>query len=153
MELLIRRVLPSDAERIHDLHLASVRGLCGSFYEPGVIEEWLRGRSPAGYSWGISKGATFVAQFGDAIIGICEAIPGEILAVFVDPPWAGRGVGKALLLNAWDRAAGEAGRVRLESTLNATRFYEHVGFCQVGLSTVRRNDVDVPVVLMEKLAG
>jgi GNAT superfamily N-acetyltransferase len=73
--------------------------------------------------------------------------------MFVDPAWAGRGVGAALLSNAWERAAGPGGVVRLESTLNAAGFYEHFGFHVLGRSTVRRNDVDVPIIVMEKPAG
>jgi GNAT superfamily N-acetyltransferase len=102
------------------IHLASVRGLCASFYEPGVIEGWLQSRSPAGYLWGISEGATFVALADVTIVGFCEAVPGEILAIFVDPEWTGYGVGTALLSNAMPRAAADGRCVRLESTLNAT---------------------------------
>jgi len=153
MDLLIRQATDRDAQRIHEIHIASVRGLCDKSYEPEVIDSWLKGRSAAGYAQGIGKGATFVAEVGNVVVGFCEAIPGEILAVFVDPAWAGRGAGTALLSNAWERAADSGGVVRLESTLNATTFYEHFGFRALGRSAVRRNDVDVPVVVMERRAG
>jgi hypothetical protein len=41
------------------------------------------------------------------------------------------------------------GPVRLEATLNARDFYERAGFREVRRSTVKRNHVDVPVVVME----
>jgi hypothetical protein len=43
--------------------------------------------------------------------------------------------------------------VRLESTLNAVTFYELFGFQKINRATVRRNDVDVPIVVMENRAG
>lgn len=150
MDLVIRQATDRDAERIHEVHLASVRGLCRDSYDPEVIDGWLRGRSAAGYARGIGNGATFVAEIGGVVVGFCEAIPREILAVFVDPAWAGQGVGAALFSNAWERAAGLGGVVRLEATLNAAPFYEHFGFRALDRSTVRRNDVDIPVVVMER---
>ena len=96
------------------------------------------------------NGATFLAEAGNAIVGFCETIPGEILAVFVDPAYKRKGLGAALLKKAWEQAAGSVGVVCLESTLNATLFYEQFGFHEVGRSTARRNDVDVPVVIMER---
>jgi GNAT superfamily N-acetyltransferase len=153
MDPVIRQATECDAERIHEIHIAAVRDLCGTSYEPKVIDGWLRGRSAAGYAWSIGKGATFVAEVGNVVVGFCEAIPGEILAVFVEPAWTGQGIGAALFSNAWKRAAGSGGVVRLESTLNATTFYEHFGFRALGRSAVRRNDVDVPVVVMERLSG
>jgi GNAT superfamily N-acetyltransferase len=153
VDLLIRQATLSDAERIHEIHLASVHALCSAFYEPGVIQGWLRGRTPAGYLNGISNGATFVAEVAAKAIGFCEAIPGQVVAVFVDPEWTGRGVGAALLANAMNRASPKGQPVRLESTVNATAFYEKFGFRQLRRSTVRRNDVEVPVVIMERPAG
>jgi ribosomal protein S18 acetylase RimI-like enzyme len=102
---------------------------------------------------GIEHGATFVAERDNVLVGFCEAIPGEILAVYVDPAWARQGVGTALLSQAWEHAAAPGGVVRLEATLNATAFYEHLGFRARSRSTVRRNDVDVGVVIMDKQAG
>jgi GNAT superfamily N-acetyltransferase len=153
MALVIRQATAHDSERIHEIHLASVRGLCGPSYGPEVIDGWLQGRSAAGYVWGIGNSATFVAEVANVVVGFCEAVPGEIVALFVDPAWAGQGVGTALFSRAWERAASAGGVVRLESTLNATAFYEHFGFRALGRSTVRRNDVDVPVVVMERLCG
>jgi GNAT superfamily N-acetyltransferase len=76
-----------------------------------------------------------------------------VVAVFVDPQWARRGVGTALLSRAVDFAARTSRSVRLESTLNAVSFYESFGFRQITRSSVRRNDVEVPVVIMERHAG
>ena len=149
-EVSIRLATQADAPAIHDLHLRSVRALCSPYYEHDVIEGWLGGRSPSGYLRGISSGAIFVAEVHTQLLGFGEAVRGEILAIYVDPRWVGRGVGRRLLSEALDLAAAPLGSVRLEATLNAVSFYERGGFSQVGQATVRRNDVDVPVVIMEK---
>lgn len=151
-DVRIRPATAVDAPRIHELHLASVRTLCASWYAPAIIEGWLSGRSPQRYLQGIAAGAVFVAESDATIIGFCEGVTGEVRAVFVDPAWTGRGVGKALLLRALQLAATEPlSPVRLEASLNAVAFYERHGFHEVARSTVRRNTVDVPVVIMEML--
>jgi len=44
---------------------------------------------------------------------------------------------------------GWSGPIRLEATLNARAFYEAAGFYEVGRATTRRNNVDIPVVVMQ----
>jgi GNAT superfamily N-acetyltransferase len=125
--------------------------LCSSWYEPNIVDGWLAQRSATGYQPGIASGAIFVAELQSLVVGFGEAIPGEILAVFVDPAYAGKGIGSALLKRAIAVAcAGYAGPLRLASTLNAVGFYERFGFSQVGPSVLRRNKIDVPVVIMRR---
>jgi GNAT superfamily N-acetyltransferase len=152
-DISLRQATALDAEAIHELHLNSVRALCASSYEPGIIVGWLKDRTPAGYLRGIAAGATFIAEAESRIIGFCEAVPGEVVAVFVDPQWSRKGVGTSLLSRALTIAASTPRSVRLESTLNAVSFYECLGFRQITRSSVRRNDVEVPVVIMERQAG
>ncbi len=153
-DLTIRPATASDATRIHELHLASVRALCAPAYAPAIVEGWFANRSPRGYLRAIASGGLFVAEAGGQIVGFCEAAKGEVRAVFVDPRSVGRGVGSALLSQALHFAKlGTSRPVRLESTLNAVGFYERHGFVRVAQSTVRRNEVDVPVIVMEGHAG
>jgi hypothetical protein len=54
-----------------------------------------------------------------------------------------------LLAHAMTHAREDwSGPVRLEATLNARAFYESAGFREVGGATTRRNNVDIPVVVM-----
>ena len=147
----VRQAVARDAQAIHELHLSSVRALCAPWYESSVIAGWLQDRSPAGYLRGIAAGATFVAEVESRVVGFGEAVPGEVVAVFVDPEWSRRGVGAALMARALDVASPTPRVVRLESTLNAVAFYERLGFTSTSRATVRRNEVDVPVVIMELL--
>jgi GNAT superfamily N-acetyltransferase len=152
-DISLRQATAVDAEAIHELHLNSVRVLCASSYKPGIIGGWLKGRTPAGYLRGIAAGAIFVAEVESKRVGFCEAVPGEVVVVFVDPQSSRKGVGSALLSRALDVSAGTPRPVRLESTLNAVSFCECFSFRQITRSSVRRNEVDVPVVIMERHAG
>lgn len=145
----IRQATTADAERIHEIHTQSVKTLCKDHYSSEQIAGWLKDRSPQGYLPGIGRGEMFVATDGLSILGFGQAIPGEIHAIYVAPAYAKQGVGILLLEQALTAArAGSQGDVYLESTLNAQDFYKRAGFVEVERSTVRRNDVLLPVIRM-----
>jgi GNAT superfamily N-acetyltransferase len=150
----IRTARPEDALRLHELHAASVRALCAKHYTKGIIEGWLRSKTPSGYLPSIEREAIFVAELNQKIIGFGEAAAGAVIAVYVDPSAAGQGVGRLILDRAVTLARnGHSGPIRVESTLNASSFYEHLGFVEVKHATVRRNQVEVPIVVMERSAS
>lgn len=152
--LNIRFARAADAQRIHELHLSSVRSLCAAHYEPDIVDGWLKDRSAQGYLRGIQSAALLVAETRSRIVGFCVGVCGEVVAVFVDPAHVGRGVGSALLERALSLAQdGHSGSVYLESTLNAVGFYRRFGFREVKRATVRRNQTDVPVVVMERISA
>ncbi len=145
----IRQATTADAERIHEIHTQSVKTLCKEHYSSEQLAGWLKNRSPQGYLPGIGKGEVFVATDGLSIFGFGQAIPGEIHAIYVVPEYAKQGVGILLLEQALTAArAGSQRDVYLESTLNAQDFYKRAGFVEVERSTVRRNDVLLPVIRM-----
>jgi putative acetyltransferase len=135
---------------MHELHTRSVVKLCGSHYSEREIEAWLSGRTPEGYVPAIERGEMFVAERDLRVVGFGHARPGEVAAVFVDPDAAGEGVGGALLRRAVELARQDHdGPVVIKSTVNAAAFYEAHGFVEVGRSSVRKRDVDLPIVVME----
>jgi len=151
---VIRQATVEDAQRLHELHTLAVLRLCSDYYAPEIIRGWLAGRSAGGYLDGIRSGAIFVAEIHSKVVGFGEAIPGEIVAVYVDPDFGKRGVGAALLNHGVRLAsAGRGGTVRLESTLIAVGFYERFGFTELERSVVHRNDVEVPIVVMARSGG
>ena len=151
---MIRPARPEDAHRLHELHTESVRALCSSHYGADVIEAWLWNRTPIGYLDPIERGALFVAERGGRVVGFGEVGPGTVIAVYVDPADVLQGVGTTILRHAVALARREQeGPVRLGATLNARDFYEGAGFREIKRSTVRRNNVDIPVVVMECDAG
>lgn len=153
-DLAIRTARADDAPRIHALHTASVRALCAGHYAANVIEGWLANRAPESYLAEIARGALFVAERDGLIVGFGEATAGTVVAVYVDPAAIRRGVGRAILRHALGLARrGHDGPVRLQATLNARDFYAREGFRDVERATVRRNHVDIPVVVMEDERG
>lgn len=146
----IRQATAEDADRIHEVHTHSVRALCQDHYSPEQIARWLKHRTPQGYLSGIERGDMFVVVDGENIVGFGHAIPGEVVAVYVAPAQAKRGVGRVILAEALMRARrGHKGAVRLDATLNAQGFYEKAGFVAVERKTEQRNDVSLPSVVME----
>jgi predicted N-acetyltransferase YhbS len=151
LDLRIRLATPSDAPRLHELHTASVRRICAPHYAPHVIDGWLANRRPAGYLPRIERGELFVAEQSESIVGFGEAVPGVIVACYVDPTLVRRGVGSAIMRHALEVAQrGHDGPIRVEATLNAAPFYARFGFRELQRSTLRRGAVDVPYVLMER---
>jgi len=145
---------PEDAPRLHELHTIAVRTLCAPYYDAGVIEGWLEGRNAEGYLPPIERGAIFVAERDLAVVGFGEAAPGSIVAVYVDPQAIRQGIGTAILRRALEMARhGYEGAIRVEATLNASSFYERHGFREIHRTSLKRNRVDVPVVVMEMPAN
>ncbi len=146
----IRLATVDDADTMHALHTASVHALCRNVYSPEVIAGWLRNRTPSGYK-GIEKGEMYVAESNGSVVGFSHVVPGEIVAIFVHPDHVREGIGSALVRHALIKARlnhrGEA--IRIDSTLNAQRFYETLGFSKTGERVARRNDVDIPIIEME----
>ena len=148
--LTIRPASFADAPRLHELHTISVRTLCGGHYAPEVIDGWLSERTPRGYLAPIGRGDLFVVEDGGRIVGFGEAVPRQIIAVYVDPAATHRGVGATIMDRALVMARnGHAGPIRLESTLNAETFYQCFGFHVVARSAVQRNQTAIPAVIME----
>ena len=144
----IRMATPADAQAIHDLHTRSVRRLCAADYPPEVIEEWLKGRSPEGYR-GIAKNEMYVFERDGKILGWSHVRPKCIVGLFVDAGHARQGVGRALFEHGL-RIIREhtAEHLEFEATVTAAPFYEKCGCKRLSISTVRKNDIDVPTVRM-----
>ena len=147
---LIRRAQLNDAAALHSLHTAAVRTICSQAYAPEIVDGWLAGRSPVGYRPPIERGDMIVAEGASGILGFGEAVPGTIVGLYVRPDVAGRGIGSLLLRHLLTVACREPLQgVRVESTINASSFYERFGFREVHRTAVQRNNVYVPVVEME----
>ncbi len=145
----IRLATIKDAQEIHDLHSESARQLCTQ-YSSVVINGWLKGRTPEGYYEGILRGEMYICENDVQICGFSHVIPGEIVALFVKPNMARKGIGTLLANHGLSFARKTwVGPIKLEATLNAVPFYESVGFKTTGQCVTRRNNVEIPIVLME----
>jgi len=97
---------------------------------------------------------TIVAEVDGRVAGAgqVDLAGGALRALFVDAPFQGQGVGRALLAAIEDRARA-AGCTRLTGamSLNAVSFYARAGFRPMGgPERLRRARGRVPVVWMQK---
>ncbi len=129
----IRRAEPADADRIAELHRASIQELCGQSYSAEQITGWIEPLVPERYLPAMDEFDFLVAET-DRVIGFCilNTEISELLAIYFDPGSAGHGYGRELL-----RFAESLARVRgvtelkLKSTLNAVGFYAACGYTRV----------------------
>ena len=127
----IRAAVTGDAEAVWRVHTTSVRELCAGWYTVEEITVWTGRLLPEAYRRAIEAHVMVVAERGGDVVGFGELDleRGEIVAVYVLPSVAGRGVGADLLghLEETARAAGRA-RLSLCASLNAEAFYAHRGW-------------------------
>lgn len=82
------------------------------------------------------------------------AEPARVRAMYTDPDFARRGVGRAILAEAEARAAAEGFRIgTLVATLAGEPLYRATGWREVRRWEAQTSTVPVPVVTMEKSLG
>lgn len=154
--MFLRPANPADLEAVAGVHVrswqAAYRGLMPDAYLDRLDPaEWARR-----YTFEAAAGApvTMVAQDDGVIAGFCTtgpardpagegAVAGEVYALYVDPPWWSRGVGRELMANARLRMAAtgytQAVLWVLSGNDRAERFYRAGGWAPDG--TERREEV------------
>jgi GNAT superfamily N-acetyltransferase len=147
---MIRQAVEKDAVSIHDIHTRAVRGACKVCYTEKQISGWLKNRTPEGYLNSIRSNEIYVAEINKRIVGFGHAVPGEIVAIFVDPEFHKKGLGKALLEYGLNIAKTKNHKkIKLEATLNAADFYKKCGFIEIGKGVATRGGQKLDIVLME----
>lgn len=145
----IRPATTADAKEFHRIHTSAVNTTCKDFYTTIQIKAWLKGRSPEGYHEGINKGQMYTAEDKGKIVGFGHAVTGEVIAVFVDPAFHKKGIGKLLLDYGLKIASKDHTKVKVESTINAENFYKKYGFVKVKDAIFIKNGVELPMVVLE----
>src|SRR5262245_26962370 len=131
--ILLRPAQQGDGQSVFDLNWASAKCLAKDHYSAEVIAGWMGGRTPAYYEALIAHGRMIVAEQSGVIVGFVEAEPGEVTRLFLLPTASGRGLGSRLLQIGIEQARrGYGGKIKVEATLNAVRFYEKHGFKILG---------------------
>ncbi|MGE0171360.1 MAG: GNAT family N-acetyltransferase [Oligoflexales bacterium] len=150
--IIVRRATPDDRNIIADVHTRSIRGLAASHYTSDQIFGWSANRIPERYP--VDTEYMIVALINDVVVGFGELHlkTHEVRAVYVDPGYARKGVGHALLINL-EKAARrfEIRGLHLGASLNAVEFYKAHGYYIVRNDCkLTTNGVELPYVSMAK---
>lgn len=147
MRVRIARI--NDTKEIYRIYINAIKKTCKNFYTKKQIKVWLEGKSPESYLEGINRKDMFVVEDNHKIIGLGRAIPGEILAIYVDPASHKKGAGKLLLDYGMKIALKGHKKLKVISTVNAEGFYKKHGFVKIKDSFRTIHGVDAPQVIME----
>lgn len=79
----------------------------------------------------VPGGDTWVAETGDAVVGVCALSPGWIDQLYLDPGARGRGIGDRFVALARDRHPAGLQLWTFQVNRAAQRFYERHGFVAV----------------------
>ena len=130
--MLIRQARPEDAHAACQVLRRSIQELSFEDHQgdPTILAEWLANKTPENLATWIRDSHVFVAEEGDAIVGVAAiTAAGEITLNDVAPEARFRGVSKALVREVESMAASLGCRTcTLESTKTARRFYLAHGY-------------------------
>ena len=150
----VRRAKEEDCEGIWRVHTRAIREIAKSHYSPEETEAWASPRKPEHYVKSICSKEFYVAEENGGIVGFgaLNQESGEIEAVYVLPEVVRRGVGLKILRKLEERARGLGVKsLHLDSSLNATPFYESAGYEPQKESKHRLSSgVEIGCVLMKK---
>lgn len=106
MSILVRPARSDEAASISRVIIASLHKVNAKDYSEAVIARVEKGFSPAAVSNFLTRRLVFVAVHLGSIVGTASLDGNVVRAVFVDPEYLGRGIGRALMVEV-QRAALE----------------------------------------------
>ena len=120
---------PSDVTTLYDIRQAAIRQLTLTHLSDCEAVVWAeRGGMPR-VEQAIAKDEVWVATLGPQALAWIQLAANSIEGLYVSPPVARQGVGTALVRLAETRIVKKGHPlVVLESSLNAVRFYLHLGY-------------------------
>lgn len=154
----VRPAIPEDASAMRALHTAAVRDLGATAYDDAQVEAWAAPDVDRdGFPFDDPDHHLVVAtREGDVSgFGMLHAPEREVVADYVHPDHARRGVGSTLLAHLEGYARGLGfDHLELTASRNAVAFYEHHGYSVVEETELdmehRVEGVSLPVAVMEK---
>lgn len=162
MDVSVREAMTSDAQRIRDVHLASIEELGRKRYTAEQVASWAHDRDPDEYPIGSENTYFLVAENNTEVIGFGwlkytsgeyfrTPVEGEIAAIYVHPSVARSGIGSRIYTELESQAARRnIGSLGLWASLNAVPFYEAHGYERVTDHVYEyRDGVELTLVEME----
>jgi ribosomal protein S18 acetylase RimI-like enzyme len=133
--IAIRAACPGDAPALLGVHARAIRGLAGLHYSEAQRDAWIARMSVERLREAVSSRHLIVAEAataqGPRVVGYGQLHPveGAIEAIYVDPEYSRRGIGRSLCdaLEERARALRLPGLV-LDASLNSVPFYAAMGF-------------------------
>jgi len=125
MNWTIRPMRAGDGDAMQRLHRRAIMATAEAYYSLEERESWAFGLRPDQYTTP-ANGHFDVAVLDDDIVAFCDHTPDEVMGLYIDPAFQGRGIGTALLGQAEGRMR-EAGAAfaKVHSALSSQSFYEH----------------------------
>jgi putative acetyltransferase len=141
--IALRPFLPSDARRCIEIFRSSIEELASEDYDDDQREAWsARADDPAAFAERLSESLTLIASLDGATVGFASLKGLAVLdMLFVDPGYARRGVGTALI-DALVRIAQARGVESLTSEVSDTArpLFELQGFVAQRRNLVAKGD-------------
>ena len=150
MDFSTRLAKQDDLETIADIYYRSITELCASAYPAEIIARWRLSKTAESRADQVMNRSLWVAESDTGVVGFLHVLEGEIVALFVDPAVAGKGVGNALINLGIEKSARPGLPIKVESTLNAVGFYQSYGFVEQRSSVYShgQNEFDITVIEM-----
>ena len=152
----LRAGTPDDGEQILNVHRQAILITARSAYSEQEVESWAAGLVADRYGDQMVRGGEefqVATKDNGQVIGFCSVINNELMALYVDPDWSGKGVGSSLMSWAEQRIvdAGHAS-IEIKASLNARSFYEGYGYTVVRQETFKsRGGLEMARLVMGKV--
>lgn len=153
MRTSIRRIRPGDGQQVYQVFIDSVRVLGAKAYDARQIEAWLSGLTLSRLEGRLLATVSFVAERGGRIVGFAslDVQHLELDFLYVDPDFAGQGIGRRLSARVEKEATGRGiRRLFIVASLNALPVYERLGYRKESDMSKTIDGVTVPCVRMSK---
>jgi GNAT superfamily N-acetyltransferase len=149
MNVLLRKATPDDAVAVANILIASRKvflPFAPSPHSAASIHAWVAGKL-------LPDGGTTVAELDGEVIGILAISQHDnvqwIDQLYLDPAHVGKGVGKKLLMHAFNLLARPIRLYTFQENMCARKFYEQHGFVAIELTDGSMNEEKCPDVLYE----
>jgi len=129
----------ADIPAIHRVHSAAIRGLCATAYSAELIEAWASNQDLTRYRKMFVPSTRCLVAVADGAVcgfGSLELPQSRLASLFVQPEFAGIGLGRQLL-HSLEQLAREAEitTLKVQASLNAQEFYAKHGYRLCKMST------------------